>query len=323
LSGREDVGVSEPEPPRPRTFASTPPGFDLRSAPDEALRHHGLPRRPDAESEPRLHALWERAFRHPVEFVEAELEVDPVMTDRDRRSSRGEEFGPHNWGGLGVRRENDNLEFNEPAVMVYADFVVPHVSDENPTGEAMVVGFWVGIDGLYMAGNQVLQAGIAAKVHDNWWGASEVEYWAWTEWWSVAHKDPSHRLNNFVVRAGDPIAVLVCAQEPDYGQVTLLNRRTKKATSVGMLAPRGLQLTGSSVEWVVEGVSRGLPQFGTITFADCAAATAHGVFDLQPNGLPLEITCAVADGAVEPGRCLTRTSVTSDKLLAVEWLGFT
>jgi hypothetical protein len=73
------------------------------------------------------------------------------MTDRDRRSSRGEEFGPHNWRGLGVRRENANVEFNEPAVMVYADFVVPDVSDENPRVEAMVVGLWVGIDGLHMA----------------------------------------------------------------------------------------------------------------------------------------------------------------------------
>jgi hypothetical protein len=313
--------VSEPTP-APQTYASTPPGFDVHTASDEAMRHHGLPRRPDPKSEPRLHALWARAFRHPVEFIEAELEVDPEMTDRDRRAPRSEEFGPHNWGGLGVRREPDNVEFNEPALMVYGELEVPHVSDDNPTNEAMIVGFWVGIDGLFMCGNQVLQAGIAAKVRPNRWGGSDVEYWAWSEWWSVAHKDPSHRVTNFDVRAGDQVCVLVCATRPETGLITLLNRRTRMATSIGMAAPHGLHLTGSSVEWVVEGVSSGLPCFGTITFADCLAATQHKLFDLQPKGITLEIN-GTRDGDRAPGTCLTRTYLASDNRLAVEWLGYT
>lgn len=313
--------MSEPTPAL-RTFAPPPAGFDVHTATAETLRRHGLPRRPDPETEPRLNALWQRAFLQPVEFIEADLEVDPETSYDDLGPSSATEFSGQNWGGLGIRRAQDDAEFNQPAIMAFGEFTVPHVSAVNPTGDAMIVGFWVGIDGLFMAGDQVLQAGVAAKVHSSGFGASSVDYWAWTEWWSVARKDPSHRINNFEVRAGDQIAVLVCATEPDYGRVTLLNRRTGKATSIGLRAPQGVHLTGSSVEWVVEGVSKGLPDFGTVTFADCLAATEKGLFDLRPKGVPLDITVPTSGGGWGPGESLTRTHVASDDLLAVQWLGF-
>jgi hypothetical protein len=172
-----------------------------------------------------------------------------------------------------------------------------------------------------MAGDQVLQAGVAAKVQPARWGVSSVEYWAWTEWWSAARKDPSHRVKNFDVRAGDQVSVLVCAKSASYGQVTLMNRRSGKATSIGVPAPEGVHLTGSSVEWVVEGVSKALPCFGTMTFGECVAATEHTLFDLRPRGLPLNISGVSSDG-VDAAKLLTRTFVTADKQFAVEWLAF-
>jgi hypothetical protein len=117
-----------------RTFASPPAGFDVQTATEEALQLHGFPRRPDPVTEPGLHELWQRAFREPVEFVEAELEVDP--------DTSYDEFTDHNWGGLGIRQERGNREYNRPATMVFADLQVPSVSDLNPTGEPMIVGFW-------------------------------------------------------------------------------------------------------------------------------------------------------------------------------------
>ena len=79
-------------------------------------------------------------------------------------------------------------------------------------------GFWVGIDGEDH--DQVLQTGIAAKVTPPSTVAGitppwipEVEYWAWHEWYTEAQKDPSIRVSNLPISAGDTVAFVVWAPQ--------------------------------------------------------------------------------------------------------------
>ena len=67
-----------------RRFGSLPEGFDPFTATDRQLADHGLPRRPDAQTEPKLRTLWERAMTATktwiapnfIEVKRGELSVD-------------------------------------------------------------------------------------------------------------------------------------------------------------------------------------------------------------------------------------------------------
>jgi hypothetical protein len=65
-------------------YDAPPAGFDPTTAPARALRKHGIPRRPDAEKEPHLRKIWDRAFASKPTFVKAEVAVDHTMSKRKR-----------------------------------------------------------------------------------------------------------------------------------------------------------------------------------------------------------------------------------------------
>ena len=56
-----------------RTFDPPPEGFDPHTASDASLLRHGLPRRPDPATRPRLARLWGEALSRRTTFVKAEL----------------------------------------------------------------------------------------------------------------------------------------------------------------------------------------------------------------------------------------------------------
>jgi hypothetical protein len=61
-----------------RTYDPPPKDFDPRTASDEQLRRHGIPRRPNPEPEPKLARLWSRAFARKPKFIKAELAINPT-----------------------------------------------------------------------------------------------------------------------------------------------------------------------------------------------------------------------------------------------------
>lgn len=302
-----------------QTYDPPPKDFDLHAATAHALRQHGLPRRPDPTKEPQLDRLWRRAFARAPNYVRAELAIDPVMSARDPLRRKGPEFSPSGWGGVVVDPASLGFGAGEPANMVFAQWVVPEVSPWDPTFfDDLTVGFWVGIDGF--SNTQVLQAGIAATVTPAFWGSqwsipyAYVNWWAWTEWFTAEFQDPAVQVSNFPVATGNTVFFLVCAPQPDFGYVSMLNVSTGQHTSVGINAREGILSQGDSVEWIVEGVSSVLPAFWPLTFGGCAAGTKSHLFDLRPGGIVTEI-----EGSHGP---LTQASIASDTSAVVDWEGW-
>jgi hypothetical protein len=296
-----------------RTYEAPPEGFDPRAASRKELVHHGLPRRPTSE-EQRLDRIWQRRFARPANFVQAELRIDPVMSERDPLRRKGPEFRPSGWGGAVV--ETAQVHPNDPvATMAFAQWVIPEVVHFEPFVGAITAGFWVGLDGF--RNSQVLQAGVAVTVGPDYWFTpyAPVRWWAWTEWFTEEFQDPAVEISNFDVAAGNTIACLVCAEQPDFGHITMLNVSTGQATSVGINARPGITSQGESVEWIVEGVSVDLPAFYPITFTECVAATQSELFDLSST---FEVTEIEGNG----GRDLTQTQVALPQSAVVSWEGW-
>lgn len=295
------------------TYAAPPAGFDPKRAPARTLYKHGIPRRPDAVKEPHLKAIWDRAFASKPEFIKAEVEVDYVLNKRKRPvitrpaiaavgKSAKKKFSPSGWAGV-VTPVNFNPP--EPAVSVYGEWYIPTVTPipNQPPG-AQTVGFWVGIDGF--GNSQVLQAGSAATI-----SGTSVDYWVWTEWFPIG----AIKVTNFPIKPGDYLTVLVCANQPNHGFCSMLNKTTNQATSIGITPPGGVTSIGATAEWIVEGISPILPVFSSVVFANCSAGTKNHSFNMH-GGIITEITGA-------GGANLTTSGILSDTQGIVKWLGAT
>ncbi len=296
-----------------RTYPAPGAGFDPHTAPDYLLRRHGLPRRPDPDREPELSRLWTQAFAHELNFVEAELAVDPHRSGRTALWVPGGPSVPQGWSGA-FRRQSPGSDFSDPATMVYAQWVIPEVLGVDPGDGDLQVGFWIGLDGADQM--ELLQAGVAAIVSPGLFSTS-IEWYAWTEWYTALTDSPAQSVQNFPVGAGDEIAVMVCARQPTSGFVSLANLTRKIATSVVVPAPPGLHSYGATAEWIVEVPSGpALPTFEPITFTQCTAGSDTEVFHLQPDGLVVNM-----EGNSD-GTPLTRSTILSPTSLQVQWKAF-
>jgi hypothetical protein len=70
-------------------YDAPPPDFDPSTAEARVLRKHGIPRRPDAEKEPHLRKLWDKAFAAKPTFIKAEVAVDHTMSKPKRPVANG------------------------------------------------------------------------------------------------------------------------------------------------------------------------------------------------------------------------------------------
>ena len=286
-------------------YPAPPEGFDPNAAEPRLLRKHGIPRRPDALKEPHLKAIWDSAFASKPTFIQAEIAIDHRLSKRKRpviKKPRGKSFSPSGWAGVVVPVANLHFSPPEPVVSVYGEWFIPNVTPiPNEPAGGQTVGFWVGIDGF--GNNQVLQAGTAATVTGN-----NTVNWVWTEWWPL----PPIQVTNFPIKPGDYITVLVCANQPNHGFCSMLNKTTNQATSIGITPPNNVTSIGATAEWIVEGISSILPVFSTVVFTNCSAGTKNHSFNMH-GGVITEITGA-------GGANLTASSIVSDTRGMVKWL---
>jgi hypothetical protein len=269
-----------------RAYPAPPAELDSRTINDDLLREHGLPGRPDPQLQPQLLRQLNRIMAQPTRFIEADLAIDDVMTERHQHR---DVFDPTGWGGV-VRTEDVygafGNQFTKPATMVFGEWVVPEVWPLAPEGPDLTIAFWVGIDGWNGAGGDLLQAGVAATVKPGWWSSS-VEYWAWTEWYTGKYKSPAVSVKNFPVIPGDTVSVLVTALAPGSGSAFMRNSRTGLGTSIAIHQPDDIVCVGASTEWVAEAIDQYIPLFGSVTFTNCWGASfiegASEFFTLEPG----------------------------------------
>lgn len=293
-----------------RAFEPPPEGFDPHTAPQEVLRRHGLPRRPDPDREPALARLWKRALVRPPTFIKAELAVDELMSSRGpQRRRRPAVEGPSGWTWedtwAGTTRElNLNPSYAVPATCALTVLQVPHAENVTP-GQTVAIGCWVGID----SGSDILQAGITAEVDppDFLGLGGGVKYYAWTEWW----QDNARNVKNFPVSAGEEVLIQVSVDQPNLGYAYFHNLSTGLATSVPIPAPSGVTASGGTVEWIVEVVTEYLPLFNSVLFENCWAGAANEIFGLEPGGVDCEITGYPGPSQFypPPGQVFTETIV--------------
>lgn len=287
-------------------YDAPPEGFDPNVAEDRVLRKHGIPRRPDATTEPHLRQIWDRAFESKPRFIKAEIAIDHEMAKRKRavldKRIETTAFSPSGWAGGVVLVSTLNFNPPEPVNTVYGEWFIPNVTPiPNEPAGGQTVGFWVGIDGF--TNGQVLQAGTAATVNGN-----NTVNWVWTEWYPL----PPIQVTNFPIKPGDYITVLVCAPQPSHGFCSMMNKTTNQVTSIGINQPNNVNSVGASAEWIVEGISSILPVFSTVVFQNCSAGTKDHAFNTK-GAVITEINGSVTSN-------LTSAAVLSDNKVMVKWL---
>jgi hypothetical protein len=327
---------------RYRRYDPPPAGFDARTATQEVLLHHGLPRRPDSLKEPELARLWQRVFARPIKYIKADLATNPVARRKRNALPNDPPIPSGQWAGAVIYTSSfpepppSNTQSaarimtsprppNPPASMgranmVYAQWVVPTVNALNPAGSDLQVGFWVGLDGLNGIGGELLQAGVFAQVGSGQFGGGNVTYQAFTEWWDPTNNLPEAVVPNFPVGAGDTVAFLVCAPQPDFGHVSMMNLSRGFFTSVGIPAPPGVTSAGLSAEWVIEATLSELPYFYSVEFSSCVAATEHDLIDLSQAGTNNIVGAPTS--ANPSGNVLTDAYIDSPTRVVVLWQGF-
>jgi hypothetical protein len=333
---------------RYRTYDAPPDGFDPRRAPQEVLLHHGLPRRPDPAKEPELARLWEQAFARPTKFIKAELAIDPVIRSHPRFLANAPDDPPipaGQWGGAAVVTITSGVPPQHPittartiaaivhtggarpptppipsgpATMVFAQWVVPTVLAKNPAGKDLKLGFWVGLDGFGTAGGELLQAGILAKTS---YDGGDAVWTAFTEWWDPVNNIPAVDVPNFPVAPGDTVCFLLCAPQPNFGYVSMLNLSQGVHTSKGIVAPPGVISIGATAEWVIEALNGALPYFYSVEFSNCLVGTQSQQILNLTHGIPFNITSAETSAAPY-GKTLTNAYIDSPTRVVVLWEGF-
>ncbi len=302
-------------------FGATPEGFDPARATARQLKRYGFPDRPDSRKQPELARLWKRVFSRRMTAITPELRAVPGFSSR--KPKRGKpRFFDDRWAGAVV--DNGSLKHPDETIeWAFGQFVVPRVAEFDPVGDDMTVGFWVGIDGA--GDKQVLQAGVRADVSQGFFSGG-VDYSAFIEWIDEPHmnepQDAAITVDNFPVRPGDWISVLVCAPFPDVGHLVLMNLSWGSMFTINLKADKGITVNGSSAEWIVEppGFSA-LPFFCELAFMECWGGTQSHLFNLatattrEARGFPPPTIDA-------PGRALTASSVACPTVAAVRWLHF-
>ncbi len=261
-------------PYKVRTYPVPPTGFDPFSATAADLQRHGLPRRPDAETEAQASLTWMKAMHHyrdrKFTHVVPEFKEHPERVhgpnQRTAEASRGlMDATSSNWSGA-VAFVNPA---KDPFVWITGEWTVPNAYSPTPgNGETYYLSAWLGIDGD--GSPDVLQAGTATQVT----GASKAVCYAWMEWYPQFEVE----ISNFPFAPGDSASLLICSTGPTTASFTFTNLTSLLVTSFKLTAPAGTTLIGNCAEAVLERPGVGgklaeLPRYGENLFNSVSAHT--------------------------------------------------
>jgi hypothetical protein len=258
-----------------RVFKSPPEQFDPLEASDRELVLYGYPARPDREDQPDLYRRWAWIVTRPATVIEPQFAVT------NQGHAPGHKYGlpaGNGWAAsIAWAPKDDAFSF------VSGQWNVPNIAAPKPGN--CICSAWVGIDGanddpLGRESTDILQAG-TTHMGIAFGPAILHASYAWFEWYPA---DPV-TIPNFPVAAGDTMHCLICVYSPTEAFIFLLNLTSQVRTSFVKIAPKKVELTGNSAEWVVEcpvSSNMNLARYGDVYFDNCLAGTQGGA--LRPGG---------------------------------------
>jgi hypothetical protein len=259
--------------------------FDLSSASEALLRHHGFPSPAQAVGTPEIAAFYRRFLQPradgtPLRFVSAAtipttgtvVRVAPLSAPAPWPAQKSV-----NWsGGYVTPREGRSL------TGVMGTWTVPQVSEPPGAAEPRYhSSTWIGLDGQRLYNDSSLpQIGTRQR----WVRAATPKqdlYDAWFQWWARGEQNPPIPLPSFDVKPGDTISAILTVLNP-----TTVRFNLKNVTQGMMLqpfdvpAPGSRIVSGATAEWIMErpspmgadgwGAYR-LPAYTSFRFTGCLA----------------------------------------------------
>jgi peptidase A4-like protein len=297
-----------------RALSALPDGFDPMKATARQLAAYRLPRRPDAEREPRLRALWDRTMSRTKLWITPEFEHHENITHgpargADRRAVTARLGSPgisnatsNNWSGAA-----NFSPASKPYSFVGGQWTVP--SPNTTADGSYYASEWVGIDGWNSS--DVLQAGTETLITKVWFITLKQVY-TWWEWFPAGEV----KITNLPVEAGDVMYCLICADTTTHATVYFSNQSQGVSTGFEITPPSGTTLTGNVAEWIVErpnvnGSVANLTDYAACYFDECIAGGAGNVDNL--NGASL-ITMTGNGGAT-----LSAPTQENDHVVKLNW----
>lgn len=217
-------------------------------ATNDILVKHGLPPRPDQNSEPELYAWWMRVCSR------ARVYIRPGFKALDKDPAPSTEEIVKRWSGAVIAADKD-YQFKQ----VWGSWTVSRPFPDNRAWETthwdsgrFNAATWVGIDGHKtpdgVKSHDVLQAGTAhtciTSIHQD----TEYTTHPWWEW----YPDHPWALTGFQVKPGDLVHVYIRATTHTEAMVYFYNDSACTYTSFSVTAPKNISLVGNCAEWIVE-----------------------------------------------------------------------
>jgi hypothetical protein len=227
-------------------FGRPPPGFNPLTASDAELDQYGFPPRPNHNLGQEAQKQWEQRVMSQTRIV-PELKQTNVFHGLAKGiksvkiAGRAVEAVSSNWSGYAIT--DGTNPFGKPGSQVGAQFVVPKPASGCSDGtETYSSANWVGIDGAFS--NDVLQAGTETDLDCR----SGPAYYAWIEWFP----NSEIKVANLAVAPGDLISVSVFIAADSSKHLSIENLTTRQSVALAMKPPPGIELTGNSIEWILE-----------------------------------------------------------------------
>lgn len=235
-----------------RVVPPPPAGYDPVTASPAVNAQFALPPEPDEMKTPRTHEMWKHAVRaardnEPIRIEHTAIRHGPAI-GKMRIAAATDENGPlssnsNNWSGTSiVNGTTSNVE------AITALFIVPTAHQAfGQCGDGWdYSALWPGIDGN--GGVDVLQAGVEVNAFCAGNNVTQAQYYPWVEW----YPNSEARVSSPTINAGDLVFIEVWSTSPTQGYAYIYNYSTDVSAQYALSAPAGYQLSGQSVEWIVE-----------------------------------------------------------------------
>jgi len=245
-------------------FPDAPAGFDPVAASDLELGAYGFPPHPDAEADPSGYARWAHAMKMARNRWHGDLKPTGIYhgSGRDAKvlasqtTNKPGSASYSNWSGVILTNTLTKYSTKTSFYYVMSYWNVPFAQEAfNGDGGNVCDGLtdyvsvWNGIDGsgIAKAGNgDVLQAGTDSAVRCVDGTTTYYTPIAWIEWF------PAGAIGEFDVANGDDMFVETVETSSTTGFLIVEDLTTQIYDLIGISAPSGTELVGSSAEWIVE-----------------------------------------------------------------------